>query len=167
MALPRRTGFPGAACGRRVDPAHVALAFVARRQGATTLPTSTWAHVLSLELGWLPPGEAKAFVSACLDAGLLAGEPAALQVASDVEVPRGFRLAPGTRPEAVEARDPFMELVASVSAGTGEPTGAVLSAMGELQQRHGLLDAPAALLLWASEHMDVRALAAQVKAAAE
>ena len=158
-----RLPFGPAARGPAVDPAHVALAFVARRQGTTSMPASSWAHVLSLALGWLPPGEAKAFVQACLEAGLLAGEPAALQVPSNVEVPRGFRLAPGTVPEAPVAQDPFLELVEAIMAGTEQDRGAVLAGMGQVQDEHGgLLDAPAAVLLWASRKgMDVRVLATQ------
>ena len=163
LALLRRTGFGWGRRRRLVDPAHVALAFVARRQGAKAMPAATWAHVLSLELGWLPPKDAKAFVAACLDAGLLAGDPATLQVPADVDVPRGFRLEPGVRPEAIGPSDPFLDLVQAVIAETGNDQGSVLGGMAEVQAAHGgLLDATAALLLWASgQGMDVRGRAAE------
>lgn len=141
----------------------MALAFVARRQGTRSMPQSAWAHVLSLELGWLPPGDAKAFVAACVDAGLLAGEPATLQVPSDIDVPRGFRLDPGIRPEPVQEQDPFVALVQAVAQGTGADMSDVFAAVATTQDEHGLLDAPAALLLWASTRMDVKPLAAKAR----
>src|ERR687891_481157 len=72
----------------------VALAFIARRQAARVMSAARWSHILSLELGWMNPGQARAFVDAAVRAGLLAADGDQLRLVVDphlVEVPRGFR----------------------------------------------------------------------------
>lgn len=71
-----------------------ALAFVARRQASRAMPAQRWAHVLSFELGWMNPGQARTFVQRGVDAGLLAPDGGVHRLVIDpaaVELPRGFR----------------------------------------------------------------------------
>lgn len=81
------------------------LAFVARREGRRSMPASRWAMVLSLDLGWMPPAAAHAFVARGIEAALLRPDGDDLRLAVDpatVEIPRGFR--PGAQPAAVAAQ---------------------------------------------------------------
>jgi len=60
------------------------------------MPEAAWAHVMSLELGWMAPGAAKAFVADCVASGLLVPETGEDQLrlgfdATTVTIPRGFR----------------------------------------------------------------------------
>jgi len=91
----------------------VALAFVARRQAKQAMTAARWCHLLSLELGWMNPGQARAFVEGAQRAGLLAPEGDLLRLLVDpqaVEVPRGFR-------PRVDGAAP----TASTAASTGVP----------------------------------------------
>ena len=84
----------------------VALAFIARRQATKAMSPSRWSHMLSLEMGWMNPGQARSFVEQAIRAGLLAPDGDLLRLVVDpnaVEVPRGFRPKPG---EAATPRDP-------------------------------------------------------------
>lgn len=75
----------------------VALAFIARRQATKAMSASRWSHLLSLEMGWMNPGQARAFVERAERAGLLAADGDSLRLVIDpakVEVPRGFRPRP-------------------------------------------------------------------------
>lgn len=82
----------------------VALAFIARRQASKAMSASRWSHMLSLEMGWMNPGQARSFVERAVRAGLLAPDGDVLRLVIDpavVEVPRGFR----PRPEAEAGED--------------------------------------------------------------
>lgn len=97
----------------------IALAFIARRQAAKAMSASRWSHMLSLEMGWMNPGQARAFVDRAERAGLLAPDGDALRLVIDpttVEVPRGFR----PRPDAEAAASPG----ASAAAAPGAPASA-------------------------------------------
>lgn len=81
----------------------IALAFIARRQAAKAMSAARWSHMLSLEMGWMNPGQARSFVEQAVRAGLLADDGDLLRLVVDpaaVEVPRGFR------PKPVEAPAP-------------------------------------------------------------
>ena len=85
----------------------VALAFVARRQATRAMSAARWCHVLSLELGWMNPGQARGFIDGAVRAGLLAADGEALRLVIDpqaVEVPRGFRPKPDAAASAPTAR---------------------------------------------------------------
>lgn len=72
----------------------IALAFIARRQAAKAMSASRWSHMLSLEMGWMNPGQARAFVERAVRAGILAPDGELMRLVIDpaaVEVPRGFR----------------------------------------------------------------------------
>ncbi len=87
--------------------AQAALAFVARRAGAQSMPASRWGHVMSLELGWMAPGLAKQYIAACEAAGLLQPDGDALRLAFDprsIDVPRGFRPNPDDLPAGGPSR---------------------------------------------------------------
>lgn len=78
----------------------IALAFIARRQASRAMSAARWCHLLSLELGWMNPGQARAFVDGAVRAGILAVDGEHLRLVIDpqaVEVPRGFRPKPDTR----------------------------------------------------------------------
>jgi len=136
--------------------AEAAFAFVARRQGAPSMPPSRWEHLLSLEMGWMTPGQAKTYVQRALEAGVLVEEGGELRMRRDprsVEVPRGFRPDPGAVMERPEApADPFLGWVDRVAEARGQDRAAVLEEVARRQDRlHGLLDAQAAVLRLAHE----------------
>lgn len=159
-----------------------ALAFIARRQARTAMPANRWCHLLSLEMGWMNPGQARAFVDRAVRAGLLAEDGADLRLVVDparVEVPRGFRPKPdaeaappqakaaeGTAAPAMPEPDPFLGWVARIAAQRGLTREQVLGQVAALQESMGgLLTAEAAALLLARKNgLDVQAAA---KAAAE
>jgi hypothetical protein len=167
----------------------VALAFVARRQARAAMPANRWCHLLSLELGWMNPGQARAFVDRAVRAGLLAEDGADLRLVVDparVEVPRGFRPKPDAEaapPQAAAGAaaagdgaasgpalepepDPFLGWVARIAAARGLTREQVLGQVAALQESMGgLLTAEAAVLLLARRNgLDVQAAA---KAAAD
>lgn len=154
--------------------AQYALAFVAKRQGKGRAEASRWAHVLSLELGWLTPSQAKRFVQNAVDAGVLVADDeeddgGRLRFAGDwknVEVPRRFRLdpesvddvpAPVASPEAA-SDDPFRDRLQAIATHRGDDPAAALEDVTAWQERlGGDLEAEAAALLVAAEAgMDVR-----------
>lgn len=165
-------------CG--VD-AKAALAFVARREGRRAMEPSRWAHVMSLELGWMPPGAAKRYVEACIAARLLTmdGDEAAVTFdPKTVDVPRG-RPHPDDLPEPRDAPEPtpagdvasepapaegdgFEAWLERVAATKGTDAAGVLAEVADLQDRTGgLLHAEAALFRIAAEAgLDVRDAAA-------
>ena len=155
----------------------IALAFVARRQASKAMSASRWSHLLSLEMGWMNPGQARAFVERAQRAGLLSADGDKLVLVIDparVEVPRGFRprpdadvgapVPPSTGPAAVQGAslpsapasaavpppDPFLAWVAKVAATRGLTRDQVLGQVAHTQeQMGGLLTAEAAVLLLA------------------
>lgn len=150
------------------DDATRALAFVARRQGRTAMPAAEWALVLSLDLGWMPPAKATAFVARALAAGLLDEEPGpapVLRLRPDpalVDVPAGFRPDPDATPAPVRD-DPFVAWLGRLAAGRPEGTTEALAEVERRQARlDGLLDALPAILWAAAERgLDVRDAARQ------
>jgi hypothetical protein len=163
----------------------VALAFVARRQARAAMPANRWCHLLSLEMGWMNPGQARAFVDRAVRAGLLAEDGADLRLVVDparVEVPRGFRPKPdaeaapphsaagaagaGGAAAAPPEPDPFLGWVARIAAARDLTREQVLGQVAALQgSMGGLLTAEAAVLLLARRNgLDVQAAA---KAAAD
>ncbi len=139
--------------------ARIALAVVARRQGWTQAAPSTWANVMSLELGWFSPAEAKRYVQAAHEAGLVTGEEewALTFDAREVEVPRGFRPSVEALPPP-KPHDPFIDLIDRIESATGQRRADVLEAIADIQQRFGgHLHAEAAAVRLALEHdLDVQ-----------
>lgn len=139
----------------------VALAFVARREAKTAATGSRWAHLLSFELGWMNPGQARAFVQRAVAAGLLVAEGEALRLVIDpatVNVPRGFRPDPAAlpAPAAPSAAPPepdlFLGWVARLASHNAQTREQVLGRVAAVQERlGGLLTAEAAVLLLARE----------------
>ena len=75
----------------------VAFAFIARRQALRAMTAQRWSHFLSLELGWMNPGQARLFVDGAVRAGILAADGDQLRLVLDpqaIAVPRGFRPKP-------------------------------------------------------------------------
>ncbi|MEA3191235.1 MAG: hypothetical protein QOD77_1817 [Thermoplasmata archaeon] len=139
-----------------------ALAFVARRAGARAMPPAAWVHHLSLELAWMAPAQARAFVERAMAAGVLrlAGDDA--ELAFDpraVEAPRGFRPNPDTG--AAPPEDPFVAWLGRVGAATGKDRAAVLADVAARQQAMGGMLTAWAALLWAAADagLDVRSAA--------
>jgi hypothetical protein len=154
----------------------IAFAFIARRQASKAMSASRWSHMLSLEMGWMNPGQARAFVERAVRAGLLAPDGELMRLVIDpqaVEVPRGFRPKPdaeadpskdpkghgsahasgaggGVGVSAAPAADPFLAWVAKVAAHRGINREQVLSQVAATQaELGGLLTAEAAVLLLA------------------
>jgi len=152
-----------------VGDLQAALAFVARRNGKTTMPLAEWAHHLSFGLGWMTPAQARAFVTRAEAAGLLATAegPARLTFdATRIEAPLGFRPDPEAKADAPAApADPFAQWLPQVANRMGTTPAAVLQLVAERQGRMGGLLTAWAALLWlgAEAGLDVRA-AASVKA---
>ncbi len=143
------------------------------------MPESRWAHVLSFELGWMNPGQARAFVERARKAGLLEPDGEALRLRVDpaeVEVPRGFKPDPEAMPEAVtpapggpsgpnaaSAPDLFTAWLLRVAEATGRTREHVLGEVAARQERLGGLLAADAALLWiaADAGLDVREAATE------
>jgi hypothetical protein len=137
----------------------LALAFVARRQGRPAMPLSEWCHVLSLDLGWMSPAQAKAFVARATAAGLLVEASGGLRLSFDplsVDMPRGFRPDPSADASSavVDLFPAWLDRLAKTMGGRE----AVLSEVARRQERlGGYLDAVAAVLWIAAEQgHDVR-----------
>lgn len=160
-----------------------AFAVAARRQATRSMSLQRWAHVLSLELGWMNPGQARSFVDAAVRAGLLAEEDGKLRLVIDpaaVDIPRGFRPPPlaasssgPTQPVGGDPvpspgppPDPFLAWVAKVAAQRGQTRDTVLAEVAAVQaQMGGLLTAEAAVLLLARRQgLDVAQAAASAEA---
>lgn len=128
------------------------------------MPGTAWAHVLSLELSWMTPGEARAFIARAVDAGHLIDDDG-LRLAVDpksVDIPRGFRPDPNANfVETATPMDPFLGWVDRLA--DGGPREPVLEQIATKQDgAGGLLDATTAALCIASERgLDVRAAAAE------
>ncbi len=148
----------------------VALAFVVRREAKSAASAARWAHLLSFGLGWMNPGQARAFVQRAVAAGLLAQEGEHLRFVLDahaIEVPRGFRPDPEALPApaapaaAPPEPDLFLGWVARLAAHHGQAREQVLGRVAAVQERMGgLLTAEAAVLLLARDAgMDVAAAA--------
>lgn len=134
------------------------------------MPSSRWVHVLSLELGWMTPGQARRYVDAAQQAGILVpeGEEVALSVdPASVQVQRGFRPNPDALPEAAapapEGEDPFSRWLQKVAAAMSKDAGMVLADVADVQERFGgrLGALPALLLLAGAAGLDVRGAAAE------
>ncbi|MCA1819710.1 MAG: DUF2240 family protein [Halobacteriales archaeon] len=70
-----------------------ALAFVARREGRRAMAAARWAHVISFDLGWMAPAQAKAFVARGVEAALLRPDGESLAFALDPAASRSSRPA--------------------------------------------------------------------------
>ncbi len=136
------------------------------------MPESRWIHVLSLELGWMNPAQARAYIAAANAAGILQPDGDALRLAFDartIDAPRGFRPDPDSVPRAITSHappprmDPFMACVERIGKQTGKQRQQILEDVSNLQdQLGGLLTAEAAVLWVAHEAgMDVRREAAE------
>ena len=161
-----------------MDEVALALAFLARRSGQRAMPETRWAHLLSFEMGWMNPGQARAFVGRARTAGLLAVEGEALRLGFDpggVEVPRGFRPRPDAVPVAAAqpvggagatSPDGFASWLDLVAKASGGDRTQVLAEVAALQERMGgLLTADAAILALASRRgLDVKLAAAEAAA---
>lgn len=139
-----------------------ALAFVARRAGSRSLAPTTWAHHLSLEMGWMSPAQARAFVERALASGVLRAAGDAAELAFDPrghEAPRGFR--PDPNAGAGPPEDPFVAWLGQVAAKTGRDRAAVLADVAARQQAMGGMLTAWAALLWAAADagLDVRSAA--------
>ena len=133
-----------------------ALAFLARREARTAMTASRWAHGLSFELGWMNPGQARAFVQRAVTAGLLAPDGDNLRLVLDaqsVQVPRGFRPNPEAlvhaAPQATQMQpDLFLGWVARLAAHHGVPREQILGRVASVQERMGGLLTAEAAVLW-------------------
>lgn len=135
----------------------IALAFVARREARRAMTASRWSHLLSLELGWMNPGQARSFVERAARSGLLGVDGELLRLVIDpatVEVPRGFKPKPeaeAPQREAPEA-DLFLAWVARLCVHSQVTREQVLQRVADVQERMaGLLTAEAAVLWLAKE----------------
>lgn len=156
--------------------ARAALAFAAKREGTASMPASRWAHVLSLELGWMSPKEAKRYIEACFAASLLEEDGDGLRLTFEegaVEIPRRFRPDPEDLPEPASAMkeapagpgsggaapDGFEAWAKRLAEHRGRDLADVLDDVAALQERMGgLLHAETAVLrLMAEAGLDVRA----------
>lgn len=150
---------------RPLGDLETAIAFVAKRSGKPSMPAAEWAHHLAFGLGWMAPGQARAFVERAQAAGVLVVEGEALRIApsaAEVQAPLGFRPkvdAEATpRAAAPGPDDPFAQWLDRVAVHQKVTRPQVLQQVSERQQRmSGLLTAWAALLWIAADAgLDVR-----------
>jgi hypothetical protein len=147
-----------------------ALAFVAARQARRSLRPQEWVHVLSLDLGWMPPAQARQLVERAQIAGLLVADGEALHLQIDpasIAVPPLFRPRPDAQPEPAAPAptpDSFAVWLDAYARHAGCDRAEALRRVAQRQQEvHGLLTADAALLWVASEAgLDVRGAAARL-----
>lgn len=104
----------------------VAFAFIARRQALRAMTAQRWSHFLSLELGWMNPGQGRLFVDGAVRAGILAADGDELRFVLDpqaIAVPRGFRPRPdgGAGDGASPRSPPAPSAHASASHATQSP----------------------------------------------
>lgn len=153
----------------------VALAFIARREARLSMTAARWAHVLCFELGWMNPGQARAFVQRAIASGLLAPDGELMRFVLDpagVQVPRGFKpnadaLPAPAAPSAPQPEpDLFLGWVARLAAHHGAPREHILGRVAAVQERMGgMLTAEAAALWLAREAgMDVAEAARKAEA---
>ncbi len=145
------------------------------------MPAADWAHVMSLDLGWLAPGAARQFVERCAEAGLLEEVDGALRPSFDrktVDIPPRFRPGDNLMPEAgtataastatepLESKDVFPQLLQQLEAEKGLDRSAILAEVDEVQEHFGgRLTADAAMVRVALGHgLDVREAAGQALA---
>jgi len=137
------------------------------------MPAAQWAHVLSLDLGWMPPAAARGFVEAGVRAALLRPDGDDLRLAVDpatVAIPVGFRPQPITAAasappaQATPVADPFLDWVDRLASDQAVERAAVLARVAEVQASMGGSVSALAALLWlaARAGLDVRATAAAV-----
>lgn len=141
-----------------------ALAFVAKRRGRRDLPAAEWVHLLSLDLGWMTPAQARDFVARAKDAGTLWADGETLRFTVDpaaVAIPFGFRPDPAAQPQG--RIDPFAGLAQAVATRRGVALPEILAQVAARQQSMGgqLTALAAALWLAAEAGLDVRAEAAR------
>jgi hypothetical protein len=154
----------------------VALAFIARREARVAMTAARWAHVLCFELGWMNPGQARAFVQRAIASGLLTPDGELMRFVLDpaaVTVPRGFKPDPGAlpAPTAPSAAPPepdlFLGWVAKLAAHHGAPREHILGRVAAVQERMGGMLTAEAAALWLARDagMDVAAAAQAAEAA--
>lgn len=145
----------------------VALDAVAARQGKAALPEAEWAQVLSFELHWMTPAQARAYVARAARSGLLAARDGLLArpTRSGTAAPLGFKPDPEADPGGA-VDDPFAAWLARVAERTRKTREHVLADVAAQQQRlGGWITAEAAVLLLAREAgLDVREAAADALA---
>ncbi len=121
------------------------------------MPASAWTHILSLELGWMTPGQARRYVESAQEAGLLVADGDLMRLAVDpgnASARLGFRPDPDAAIEPLRAvspsasADPFVAWVKRVVAATGRDQASVLSDVAQLQERMGGLLAGEVAALW-------------------
>jgi hypothetical protein len=153
-----------------VGDVEAALAFVATRQARRALRQQEWVHVLSFDLGWMAPAQARRMVELAQAAGLLAPDGDALRFTLDpasVQVPTLFRPRPDAEPEAAAPAGPPASFVVWLDAYVRQAGCDRAEALRRVAQRqeeaHGLLTADVALLWLAAEAgLDVRTAAARL-----
>lgn len=134
----------------------VALAFIARREARLSMSAARWAHVLCFELGWMNPGQARAFVQRAIASGLLAPDGDLMRFVLDpasVQVPRGFKpdplaIAPAAPSAAPPEPDLFLGWVARLAAHHGAPREHILGRVAAVQERMGGMLTAEAAALW-------------------
>lgn len=127
-----------------VSEAAQAFAFVAIRQATRTLPAARWAHILSLELGWMTPAQARRYVAAAQDAGLLATDGDELRLTLDpatVTIGRRFRpdpdATPAPPPTAPVPEGGFAGWLQRLAAAKGDDPSLAMEAVTLVQDRFG------------------------------
>ncbi|MEK6975703.1 MAG: DUF2240 family protein [Candidatus Thermoplasmatota archaeon] len=134
----------------------VALAFIARREARAAMTAARWAHVLCFELGWMNPGQARAFVQRAIASGLLAPDGDLMRFVLDpagVQVPRGFKpdpLAIVAASASAPAPEPdlFLGWVARLAAHHAVPREHILGRVAAVQERMGGMLTAEAAALW-------------------
>lgn len=134
----------------------VAFAFIAKREARLSMTAARWAHVLCFELGWMNPGQARAFVQRAIASGLLTPDGELMRFVLDpatVQVPRGFKpdpaaIAPAAPTAPVPEPDLFLGWVARLSAHHGAPREHILGRVAAVQERMGGMLTAEAAALW-------------------
>lgn len=144
-----------------------AVAFVFRRKGAEVLSERDFVHVLSFDLRWLAPPEARRLLALAAERGLVAREGEEIRPAfahASLDVPIGWRATPAALDEPAVAppgAPPQDDLAARLAAlANVQPDALRREAEHERERAAGLLTTEAATLLAAARRgADVREVA--------
>lgn len=136
-----------------------AVAHVYRRAGRERMEAAELRHVVSLDLRWFPPEDARRFVDRCLQQGLLREAEGGLEPTfdpADVQIPSTFQPTPSILEG--EASGTLVEEVSKAIAGaTGEDADLARKDVSrEVARLGGLVtEEVAAILLAEREGLDV------------
>jgi hypothetical protein len=138
---------------------HIIIAFLYKRSGKPILTESDIYLSLSMDLGWMPTTEAKAFVRTAIDTDLLTPRDDGLAPTFDIrtiEIPRGFipsAQASEKEPKTRNAQTGLLDrIIQKISLESKTPASAVTNEVTVLAEEKCVT--PDVAALWVARHHD-------------